>query len=502
MKLPRASRVVCCGLISCATSLFLGISACTPIVRTYEPTGAGGQGGDAGQGGDGQAGVGQGGSGQGGGGQGGGGQGGQGGGLPTVCVKGLPPYTGPLCGSTNTFACSVLVDEFVSTNEAYRNDAPGIALDELCEPRVLFSEAVGGFSGFHASRIGPNDWMVEQTPFAIATGGIVVGKDSESYVLVDDGAFGVTLFRRDQAGWNGGHLIGGKHHTAARSLARDGAGFLHAGVRTDAENAEYGFFDVNALSWSINPFGVKTSASIAVATSQGGDAHFAFWSVVASSFVLHWQSPPQALEQALPLNSSGLGSESQMHVIAVSAPTGTNPTGVPHIAAVRSVAGNNQKLELVYTRRESANNWPVVVIDSPQTFTTDTCSTVPLPTSPGMTCTFDYEEILPLGIVVEQAGGVRIVYSKFHRLGTRKSKCIIPGNCYWDDDTDNSIGTIVVAAVDINQPPELTILGTDMFLWNGTISLDRIGRIHIAGYNRPPTSGAPKVRYVVIGPKP
>ncbi len=387
-------------------------------------------------------------------------------------------------------------------NEAFRNDAPSIALDEICQPRVLFSEAVGGFNGFHASRIGPNDWMVEQTPFAIASGGMVVGKDSDSYALVDDGGFGVTLFRREMGVWNGGHPIGGKHHATARGLARDGAGFLHAGVRTDAENAEYGFFDVNALSWSINPFGIKTSASIAVATSQGGDAHFAFWSVVASSFVLHWQSPPQALEQALPLNSGGLGGESQMHVIAVSQPTAINPTGVPHIAAVRSIAGNPEKLELVYTRRESANNWPVVVIDSPQVLPTDTCSNAPQPTSPGMTCTFDFEEIRPLGIVVEQPENVRIVYSKFHRLGTRKSTCFAPGNCFWDNDTDSSTATLVVAAVNLNQAPEFTMLGADMFLWNGTISLDRIGRIHIAGYNQPATSDAPKVRYLVIGPTP
>ena len=120
----------------------------------------------------------------------------------------------------------------------------------------------------------------------------------------------------------------------------------------------------------------------------------------------------------------------------------------------------------------------------------------------GQKCTFDYEEIRPVGIFVGPVGGVRIVYGKIHRMGTRKATCFMPMNCYWDQDTDTSVGGLVVAAVTLNQAPEFTLLGSDMFISNATAKLDRIGRIHIAGYNLKPGSGDPTVRYLVIGPKP
>lgn len=483
-------------LFACSAALALGFSACAETTRNFNNTGGAGTGGAGGSGTGGQGGSGQ-------GGQGGQvGQGGQGGGLPTACTPGMPPYAGPLCGSPDGGACAVLTSELVSANPSFRNDAPGVALDDLCAPQVVFSEAVGGFKGFYATRLGQDNWMVEQTPFAIATGGNAVGKNGESYALVDNGAFGVTLFRRDAGGWDGGHAIMGKHHAAARGLARDENGFLHAGVRTDTEDTEYAFFDINSLSWSINPLGVKSSARVAAAVTPGGNAHFAYWAVVASTWVLHWRSPPQAAEQAMSLNSNGLGIESQMHAITVLPATPSNPTGVPHIAAVRVVPGNPQQLELAYITREAVNNWPVTVIDSPQTLPGDTCSNGPWPTQPGLKCNYDYEEIRPLGIVAAQSGHVRLLYNKIHRMGTRVSDCFMPMDCYWKDDTDSSEGAIVVAAVGKNQMAASASLGKDVFFSNATVTLDRIGRIHIAGYDAQPGAPGTTVRYIVIGPMP
>lgn len=436
--------------------------------------------------------------GDGGGGQGGGGQGGS---FPTECVDGQPPFMGPLCGTASSIACGILIDEPVSSNEAFRNDAPGIALDSRCSPRVVYSEAVGGFTGFHAVRVGPSNWNVAATPFPVASGGIAIGKQGESNVLVDDGAFGVNLFRENGSGWDGGYVVAGKHHATARGLVSDANGFLHGGVRTDTDAVEYVFFDVNALAWVNTPFNVKSPTGIAVAVSSTGDAHFAFWATVNSMTALHWRSPPQAEEEAVQLNSNGLGFESQMQSIAIAPPTAVNPTGVPHIVAVRNFAPDPQKLELVYATRDGVKSWPSVVIDSPQTFPGDTCSTSPPPTMDGQTCVFDYEEIRPIGIFAGPVGDVRIAYGKIHRMGTRKAMCFMPGNCFYDKGTETSVGGIVVAAVTLNQPPELTLMGTDIFFSNATAKMDRIGRIHIAGYNQIPGGGYPTVRYLVIGPK-
>lgn len=487
------------GLFAFAPALVFG-GACAETTRTFSNNaggagGSGGSGGTTGSAGGGGSGgtTGQGGS---------AGSGGSGGGLPTECVAGMPPYAGPLCSglSNSVDPCVVLADELVPSPPSFRNDAPGLGLDELCSAHAVYSIAEGGFKGYFAKRIGQNNWATESTPFEIATGGAAVGKAGQSYALVDNGAFGVTLFQRTpQGGWDNGHPINGKHHASARGLAKDENGFLHAAVVTDTSQVEYAFFDINTQAWSINPVGTSQVARAAVAVTPQGDAHFAYWNPVGNTWILHWRSPPQAAEQALPLNSGGLGSESQMQSITALPSTPENPTGVPHIAAVRQNSNDPQTLELVHTTRASANNWPVTVIDSPKTFPGDTCSGGPWPTQPGQKCTFDYEQIVPLGVVASQSGDISVIYNKIHRMGTMVSECFMPMDCFWKPNTDTSEGVLMFAAIGKNQDVLLSSAGSNIFYVNATVTLDRIGRIHILGYDAPPGQNGTTVRYMVLG---
>jgi hypothetical protein len=115
-------------------------------------------------------------------------------------------------------------------------------------------------------------------------------------------------------------------------------------------------------------------------------------------------------------------------------------------------------------------------------------------------CSYDYREIWPIGVVASQGGDVRFVYEKLHYKGTSIGVCN-GGFCYWEPQTEESTGQVLVGWIDGNQQPGSVVVADAIMAVGGTVALDAVGTIHVAAYDAYPLSqDGTTVRYLQIGP--
>lgn len=470
-----------------ALFLLVGGVGCAEAVREY---GSGGSGGDPGSTSSSSGGVG----GAGGAGGGVGGSGGAGGAPALVCMPGQPAYAGPLCGPPG-MPCKLLADENVQSPPAFRNDAPAVTADLNCEPQLAFSVAENGFHGFHARRDDAGQFVVDETPFEFASGGIAVGADGVTYVLAYAGAFNAAMFRRGPAGWDAGVPLPGSNFAFARGFARDAGGILHVGSSNKENSAIHAIFDPAASTFAVALLAPVGTPQVALGLGPDGAPHLAYWSAVNGMWVLNWNSPPQIPEEAVPLNGGSLDIGSQMHSIAVT-PDPMEPSGAPHILVLRNTAVSEAQ-ELVHATRY-AGQWSYMAIDQEKIVGASHCNLGPK--QAGETCDYDYEEIIPIGIVASQGGDSIAVYNKVHRMGTLVSDCMDPNFCFWQPLADNSTGQIVTATFNGEALVAQGSVGANAIIQSGTAAIDTIGRVHIALYDRPPGQNGSTARYLLVGP--
>lgn len=420
------------------------------------------------------------------------GGGGEGGAPPEVCDPSLPPYDGPLCGPAGA-PCSVLADEVLPSPPSFRNDAPAIAVDGSCVPHAAYSVAEGGFHGFYARREAPGTWSQEETPFPIATVSMTAAPDGTPFLLAYDGNGSTALWNRTSGQWVGGTAIPGQAFVNAGAMERDAGGVFIAAVRA-GDAVQIARYD---SGWSVSPANATAPVRVPMALSPDGTPHIPYWDSGSGTWMLRWVAPPGASEIAAPLGSNSLGMEAQQQAIAVTPPDGQNPTGRPHLLFVRPQAGNPSRQELVYATRQGAGAWNVFVVDQ-ESSQGSFCHAQPQVA--GETCDFDFDGIAPLGLVASRGGDVRLLFERFHYMGTYVSECFEPQFCFWQTQTDLSTGQIVVGWMGGNQQAEKVPVVNDIMARSATVRLDALGRMHIAAYDTyPPTQGGTTVRYVQIG---
>jgi hypothetical protein len=469
-------------------------TGCAPTVRGGETGSAGGDspivasgsgggattGGMGGEGGEGGA----------------GGAGGAGGMIPPVCMPSQRLYGGPLCGPPE-LPCNLLADELVHDTYAGRNEAPGVALDENDIPHFIFSVAQSGYQGFYARREAPNTFLVEQTPFSVARGGIAVDDLGTVYILADGADDGVGMFTRSQGQWSNAQVLEGQLLASASGLAKDEKGHLHVGMSAGQSIALYSRYDMALQSWlGIEQLGSQGEYRVPIAVTPAGDAHMAYWLAQNETWVLHWQTSKQPSEPVVSLPSgTGLSGPSEMHRIALTPDDANGCGGVPHLLVVRSIADAPNGNEIVHAVRKSPGGWDIVPIDQEDIAAVQSCGP---PMATGDTCTYEYEEIIPIGIVASQNGQVRVIYNKVHHLGTFVAECQ-QIDCLWTNQSDSSIGQLIVSGV--GPGAVKSVVSNAIAVEGATVALDTIGRIHIAAYDyEPPASFGTRVRYLLIGP--
>ncbi|MRG97910.1 hypothetical protein [Polyangium spumosum] len=374
---------------------------------------------------------------------------------PCVPAEGPEGPPSPLCGPGAT-PCQVLHDELLPVPPAFRNDAPALSLGASCQPQILFSSAENGqYNGFYAARKAPGDWQVSPTPFAMATAGLVSVGAGLPVALVNDGAFGASLWSFTAEGWvlvadvpaAGTHL--------ARGFALGKHGELFAGFRGPGDELLFGRY---GSSWNVEALG-GTPSPFAVAVSPEGVPHMVAWEAKSGAWALHWHAPPLPDEILLPLEGSLLA-DLQRPALAVTAADEVNPEGRPHVLHLTPVPPEipGPELELSYATRTGEHHWTQWPIE---------------PVEPGTT-------VIPLGIVTDGAASVRLFYAR--------SKFDAP-----------SAGQLVVASRDPSFGLSQAVVAEGFSPIGATFERDGAGRIHVALYEFHATSDI-GVRYLVLGP--
>ncbi|MDC0746626.1 hypothetical protein [Polyangium mundeleinium] len=422
---------------------FLGFSAglagCGPVVDTIDTSTSGSGGaGASGAGGSGGAG-------------GSSGVGGLGAGPSALC-KPLTKPSGPaqpLCGLEAP--CQVLEEELLVVPPAYRNDAPALSLDASCHPRILFSSATGEYKGFYAVRKAVGDWQVTPTPFDSATAGLVSIAPDLPVALMNDGAFGASLWSFSAEGWSLVEDVPEEGTHLARGFALGPTGELFAGFRGPGDELLLGRY---GSSWSVETLG-GTPFPFPVVVSPEGAPHLIAWEAVNGAWEIHWHAPPLAHEVVMPFGSGTLQADAYRLVLGTTAADVVNPQGKPHILTLRQLA--DFTFELVYVTREGKDTWTVMPLEKvPQDST-----------------------VYPLGIVTNEAGAVRLFYSRV--------KFASP-----------TAGQLVVAAP-VPGGPKQAVVTEGFSPLGATFDRDGVGRIHVALYEFNTTSDI-GIRYLVLGP--
>lgn len=406
---------------------------------------------------------------------------------PASCQDVDFPVTAPLCGDDGP-PCALLRDEFVSPDAKFRNDMPAIALRGDCGPSVLYSVAVGDYFGFYSERTGPDTWTTESTPFKIATGSLEsVPATHELLAAVDDGAYGVTVWRRTDTMWTQESALVGMNHTRAPQLARDQQGNLHLGHIN-----EPGFMrhDVYDGAWTPQMLLPQTEIHVRITLDTKDAAHLIGWSSEAMTWQLKYLVPPAPAELITPLGSNVL--DHHHTAIALAGPDET-----PWVLLARKQPDQLHH-DIYLAHRTGPNTWPLELLFAEDPGADDECDAPP--NQMGQICNYDYRRAYTTALVAS-ADEVRALYMILHYKGTLTAQCqqFPEPFCSWTPGTDESTGELRVAWPGA-APADHQVLLTDIFTDRATARLDTLGRIHLAFYDYPPQGGDPTVRYAAVGP--
>ncbi|MCY1060883.1 hypothetical protein [Nannocystis sp. SCPEA4] len=408
-------------------------------------------------------------------------------GEPVACLAADFPVTAALCGDDGP-PCVTVRDEVVSPDLTFRNDMPAIALRGDCEPVVLYSVAENGFHGFYAERVGPGAWAATPMPSPVATGALEADPDGEAmFAMVDDGAFGSTLWRRFAGQWTQESALAGMNHVRAPQLLRDSVGALHVG---HIDSNQLAFHEVFDGAWSKAQVLTQADIHVRLALDADDAARLITWSSAEGTWKLHYAAPPAAAEVITPLGSNLLD---RPH-------TGLALVGAeatPWVLLARR-QGNPNFYDIVLAHRTGPAAWAFETLAAENQPGESQCNGAP--GGPGESCDYDYRVLYPLALL-SSASEVRAIYLAIRRQGTMVSECEFnPFQvCWWETSVDTSSSEVRVAWPG-SQPDEHQVAAVDVFTDRATARLDTAGNMHLTFYDLPPGTGPdPLVRYLMIG---
>jgi len=407
--------------------------------------------------------------------------------LPTSCLAADFPVDAPLCGADGP-TCALKRDEQVSAKLAFRNDMPALALRGDCGPVLLYSEAVGGYFGFYGERTGADAWTVEPTPMPVATGSLEFDPAADqAQAVVDDGAFGVSLWQRPAGVWKQTSELAGMNHARAPQLARDGDGVLHLGHIDGTERALSETFDG---TWTTTQVDTSADIHVRLALDAADKPRLTYWSSKEATWKLYFAAPPAAPELVTPLKSNVLDRPHTSLALA-------GPDMTPWVLAARRQA-DQLHYDLVLLHRMGPAKWAEETLIAEDAVADKTCDFEP--DDAGQLCKYDYIRLYPIGLVSAGAE-VRAIYNAINYKGTLISQCMAKPFpiCVWTPQSDVSTSELRIAWPG-GAPDEHQVVATDVFTERATTRLDPGGNVHLGFYDQKPGTADPIVRYLAFGP--
>jgi hypothetical protein len=398
------------------------------------------------------------------------------GGVTPACGTDLPLFDGELCGGSEGGPCD-LVDDVEIDGPAFRNFAPSIAVDDADVPAIVWSTAVGGFTGHFARREGAG--FVEETlPVALARGALGYA-GADPIVLAYTGAVTMSAVYREAGAFVSRDPLAGV--TGERWIDFDDGGCVHL-VRNDGVGEPLVYSLLSGDGWESRPLGAHISAMEgALALSAGGTPHVVYWEAPDGAWRLRWRRGTDAIED--------VGDSSAAEVDLAYATAFAVLGEIPHVSFKRGA-------ELAYRVRDGIG-WSAIEIERDAI---EGCDPRTPPTIAGMTCAYARTTHEPIEIVTSASGKVRVIYAANVETASLVSFCSGPPGppgCEWSG-TPVFSGSLRMAAIEGESVRHVTLLD-DVIAIAGRAVVDRRGFIHVALYTNDAAGEGLYVRYAVFG---
>ncbi|MFZ6184836.1 hypothetical protein [Nannocystis pusilla] len=406
-------------------------------------------------------------------------------GAPASCVDADYPVMARLCGGGGP-PCVVKRDESFTTPGDFRNDAPALALRGDCRPLMLF---YGGFDGFYAERVGEGAWEGEPLPQRAATGSLEYSPArATALAMLDDAAFGVSLWRRRAGVWTRKCTFGGKNHARSQQLARDPSDHLYFGHVDGEDRLQLDLFD--GTSWSRTRLDERVRIDVRLALTSAAIPNLVYWTSGGKPPELWWLAPSAAPERlASVAASSGYRTNSAL-VLA--------PGDVPWVLFEHKL--NQQgKHAIVLAHRNGPNDWTQEILAEETPESETNCLAPPL--EAGLQCAEDYREHHPIAVFAS-SDDIRALYVTVRFQRKYVSECMPhwEPECRWELQSDDSNSQLRLAWPG-SLPAEHEVVAQDIFAARAGFRLDPGGNMHLA-VNNDELLGIPssEIRYLMIGP--
>ncbi len=413
-------------------------------------------------------------------------------GKPAACGASPRSYSGSLCGP-GTSPCKVKVNEVLPGKAGFRNRQPALALDAKGAPRVLFSLAVGGYSG-HLGARGAAGWTVTSTPFALAMGDLERDTAGGLVALTHDGATkGGELWRHAGTTWTKLAAVTPSVAGFTKAIAGwpaglelDSGGCAHLGIYDLAQSEAYlrrsAAGGWTKLALASGPSGTDMKLALA----SGGAAHVAQWAgaLSGSGWQMLWHVP--GLRKPEAILPGGASPTLKQRAIGI-AVTGSG-IGTPHLLFAR---GKTVGTELTYATR-GAVSWTLTKIATDGAQSCGKCAV-------GATCNYDYYTYEPHGVIAAGGADVRLLWSRARYTGPRVGTSMPPKGCYWKGG--KVTGDLMLGWPTTGGAVGQVVLLKGASLLPGTVEaeVDKAGDIHLAIYASSDASTNTVVRYLKIG---
>jgi len=375
------------------------------------------------------------------------------------CVSTIDPLNSPaLCG-TPDLPCQNVEDTYLPDSAIWRNDAPGLALTSDCLPMILFSRSelvAFGFDGYFATADATGHWSKTQTPFDLATGGLVAPNGAPFAVPFGSDGSTTGVWQLTDDNWNKTANIAVNAKAIARGVAQASTGTVMAAVISGDNELLFGRWGADGTSL-VELGSTKTEPVLAI--SPSGDPHIMAWEPSANGTRLVWHSPPEAPKYLLPY------SRHEIPALGVTAADANNPRGKPHALVAHALT--DETYQLYYITHTGNDVWTRVLVEEWISYKT---------------------EVWPLGAVTDGASQVRLFYMR-HPIQNYPEKSEPAQIIMVTPQSDTVVNKSVVI-----DSGEIT---------GATFVSDGMGRIHVAAYDQYISAdglGVKNVRYVMLTP--
>ena len=408
---------------------------------------------------------------------------------PKSCLAADLPYAGPLCGGPGP-ACVIERDEVPHGTLSERVNEPALALDQACQPRILYDARESEPEGHYVERGPDGTWTHELFPAPLERAGLVIDPaDGVPTAVVEDDAHGLALFRRVGGVWDDIAAIPGPRTIRTRSVTRDGQGRVWSAAYDDAKKLRLELFDG---AWKSSLQGGVTLAGLPfIAISPVDDRrHLLTWRTVGEEQFAEWQIAGEPAELITTASKKLFGFGTAVGAVVPS--LDAEVPDVPFVLLSRGKPTGGQELMLAH--RPKPGQWVVEHVAEELPGLDVTCNNI-VPKVAGEQCFDHHRRFTPEAVLTSVGGDVRFLWMR--NDWDTELLAVCEPDCQWQIVGGGGPSGELFIGWRGDDGPESSSLA-ELHGGGFDVELDSTGDIHVAYWGGPGVNVS-QLRYLRIG---